>query len=65
MVLENQEITIKIKDGRYFLSRYELDGKVKEQYGPVKLKVLLIRIVSILSGFEPPRRLYRLDKLTD
>jgi len=65
MILENQEIRIKIKDGRCFLSRYELDGKVKEQYGPVKLKVLLVRIVSIFSGFEPPRRLSRLEKLTD
>ena len=63
--LENQEIRIKIEGGRYFLSRYVLNGKVKEQYGPVSLKVLLVRIVSILSGFEPPRHLSRLEKLTD
>jgi hypothetical protein len=65
MKLENQEIRIKIKDGRCFMSRYELDGKVKEQYSPVSLKVLLVRIVCILSSFEPPRRLSRLGKLTD
>lgn len=63
--LENQEIRIKIKDGRYFLSRYELDGKVKEQYCPETNNVIQVWLLSILNGFQPPHNLRHLDKLTD
>ncbi len=64
MLLENQEIRIKVEDGKYFLSRYE-NGKVKEQYRPETHEVIQIWIVSVLNGFQPPRNLVRLDKLTD
>lgn len=64
MILENQEIRIEVKDGKYFLSRYE-NGKVKEQYRPETIEVILVWIVSVLNGFQPPRNLVHLDKLTD
>ena len=63
MILENQEIRIEVKDGKYFLSRYE-NGKVKEQYRPETNEVIQVWIVSVLNGFEPPRNLLHLDKLT-
>jgi hypothetical protein len=63
--LENQEIRIKIKDGRYFLSRYDLDGKVKEQYCCVSNEIIQVWLLSILNGFQPPRNLHHLDRLSD
>lgn len=63
--LENQEIRIKIIDKKYFLSRYDLDGKVKEQYRPETKNVILVWLLSILNGFQPPRNLHHLDKLSD
>lgn len=63
--LENQEIRIKIKDGKYFLSRYELDGKVKEQYSPVSNEIIQVYLVSVMNGLQPPRNLRHLDKLSD
>ena len=62
--LENQEIRIEIKDGRYHLSRYK-DGKVKEQYRPESKECMQVWITSVLNGFQPPRSLNRLDKLSD
>ena len=63
--IENQEIRIKIKDGRYSLSRYELDGKVKEQYAPVPNEIIQVYLVSVMNGLQPPRNLHHLDKLSD
>ncbi len=60
--IENQEIRIEVKDGKYFLSRYK-DGKVKEQYCPESKEGISVWIISVLNGFQPPRRLIELDKL--
>lgn len=62
--LENQEIRIKIENGKYFLSRY-VDGKVKEQYRPETREVIPVWLLAILNGFQPPRNLHHLDKLSD
>lgn len=62
--LENQEIRIEVKDGRFHLSRYK-DGKVKEQYRPESKEHILVWIVAVLNGFQPPRILSHLDKLSD
>lgn len=63
--LENQEIRIKIKDGKYFLSRYDQNGKVKEQYAPQDKKTIQVFIVSVMNGLQPPHNLHHLDKLSD
>ena len=63
--LENQEIRIKIKDGRYFLSRYDLNGKVKEQYAPQDNRTIKVYLASVMNGLQPPRNLHHLDKLSD
>ncbi len=63
--LEDQEIRIKITNGRYFLSRYELDGKVKEQYCPVSNDIIQVYLVSVMNGLQPPHNLRHLDKLSD
>jgi hypothetical protein len=64
MILENQEIRIKIEDGKYFMSRC-VDGKVKEQYRPETREVIQVWLLAILNGFQPPRNLHHLDKLSD
>jgi len=61
---ENQKIVIEIKDGKYFLSRHD-DDKVREQYSPQTKEAICVYVVSILNGFQPPRNLLHLDKLTD
>ena len=63
--LENQEIRIKIENGRYSISRYDEHGKVKEQYRPETNETTQVWLLSILNGFQPPRTLDRLDKLSD
>ena len=62
--IEDQEIRISVENGRYFLSRYK-DGKVKEQYRPESKECMHVWITSVLNGFQPPRSLNHLDKLSD
>jgi hypothetical protein len=62
--IENQEIRINVKDGKYTLSRYK-DGKIKENYRPESKECISVWIISVLNDFQPPRVLHDLDKLID
>ena len=62
--LEDQEIRVIIKNGRYHISRHT-GVKVKEQYAPTDNRKAQVFLASILNGFQPPRSLLCLDRLSD
>ena len=59
-----EQWVIEINNEKVFFSR-KWNGKTEESYAPVDVGRAAVFAAAIIQGYQPPRGLVRLDKLSD
>lgn len=60
----NDKWEIRIDEDKFFFTRFS-EAKLHECYAPVSKDKAAVYLAAIIHGFQPPRALARLDRLSD